>query len=174
MQTTLYTIGHGNKTLEVFLEELRTFDIHYLIDVRSKPYSKYNPQYNKKSFEAVLKRENVKYVFLGKQLGGIPDDPSCYTNDKVDYEKVKEKDIFKEGLARLLIAHEKKIKVAMMCSEGMPQYCHRTKLIGRELMKKGICINHILSKEKIKDQKTVLFELTKGFGEFDLFGNSIL
>ena len=105
-------------------------------------------------------------------LGGLPEDRSCYDyNGKVIYDLIKEKDFFKQGLERLTTANEKKIKLAIMCSESKPEECHRSKLIGQELLKKNISLKHIVSKIKIKSQETVMNELTKGKGTVDLFGN---
>lgn len=172
MRSTVYSIGHGNKTIEDFIKELESFDIRYLIDIRSKPFSKWNPQFNQTIFKMEIERNGIKYVFLGDKLGGLPDDRSCYdSNGKVVYDFMKDKDFFKEGLNRLITANEKAIKVAIMCSESKPEECHRTKLIGEELLKLDISINHIIAENKIKSQEAVIGELTDGFGLVDLFGN---
>lgn len=170
--STIYSIGHGNKKTEDFIRELKAFEISYLIDIRSKPYSKWNPAFNKAELENSLKGNNISYVFLGNQLGGLPSDSSCYDSEgKVVYDLIKEKDFFKEGLKRLIQANEKKIKLAVMCSESAPGECHRSKLIGQELLKAGISLNHIISPNLEKTQETVMTELTKGLGTVDLFGN---
>lgn len=172
--TTIYSIGHGNKKIEDFIAELKSFNIEYLLDIRSKPFSKWNPQFNQAALEEELKLHGIKYVFVGETLGGLPNDRSCYDFDgKVVYDLIKEKDFFKEGLNRLTTAHEKKIQLVIMCSESKPEECHRSKLIGTELLKKGISIIHIVSKRRIKSQETILNELTKGKGAIDLFGNEI-
>lgn len=169
--STIYSIGHGNKKIEIFVNELSHFNILYLIDVRSKPFSKWNPHFNQDLLESELKQHGINYIFLGDKLGGLPKDKSCYVNGKVDYNIVKEKDFFKESLKRLVTAHVKGIKVAIMCSEAKPEECHRTKLIGEELRKKNISINHIVSEKLLKLQETVMLELTEGKGIVDLFGN---
>lgn len=166
----IYSIGHGNKKLEDFLNELNSFKINYLVDVRTSPYSKYNPQYNREMLKVDLVKVKITYVYLGDTLGGLPSDRSCYVDDKVDYNLIKEKDFFKEGLARLIVANEKNLNVAIMCSETKPEECHRSKLIGQELLKKGILLHHIVALEKTKEQLTVMNELTKG-QLVDLFGN---
>jgi len=170
--STIYSIGHGNKKIENFIRELKVFEISYLIDIRSKPYSKWNPAFNKAELEKSLKENNISYVFLGDQLGGLPSDASCYDSEgKVVYDLIKEKEFFKEGLIRLTRANEKKVKLAVMCSESKPGECHRSKLVGQELLKSGISINHIISQNQVKSQETVMTELTKGLGTVDLFGN---
>ncbi len=176
--STLYSIGHGNKAIETFIEELRFFGIDFLIDIRSKPYSKYNTQFNGNEIKYTLSDNNITYTYMGDVLGGLPDDPSCYTNGFVDYDKLKEKDFFKKGLQRLVKAYEKKIKVAIMCSESKPEECHRTKLIGEELRKMGINLNHITrtrnaeKKLVIKSQQEVM-QIVAPNGTVDLFGEDL-
>ena len=113
---------------------------------------------------------------MGKELGGLPaHDFTCFTKDgKVDYDKLKEKDYFKEGLQRLLKAGLQGIKVCIMCSESDPKMCHRSKLIGVELQKMGITLQHIVGISKIITQNQVINELTKGYGLVNLFGEESL
>lgn len=174
VESTIYSIGHGSKKIEDFIEELQAFNISYLLDIRSKPFSKWNPQFNQFPLELELKKHGITYVFVGDKLGGLPDDRSCYDrNGKVVYDLIKEKDFFKEGLDRLIIANEKKIKIAVMCSESKPEECHRSKLVGQELLKKDISLKHIIDHKRIKSQETVMLELTKGKATVDLFGNEV-
>jgi len=172
--TTIYSIGHGNKKIEDFITELKSFKIQFLLDIRSKPYSKWNPQFNQAALDLELKNNGITYVFVGDKLGGLPEDRSCYDYDgKVVYDLIKEKDFFKQGLERLTTANEKKINLAIMCSESKPEDCHRSKLIGQELLNKEISLKHIVSDKRIKSQETVMNELTKGKGTVDLFGNEM-
>jgi len=170
----LYTIGHGNRKPDEFLALLKNFGIEYLIDVRSQPYSKFNPQFNQNDLKFFLERNGIKYVFMGDSIGGRPKDTSCYDDDgKVDYGVVKTKDFFIQGIDRLKTAYNKDINVVIMCSESNPCECHRSKLIGRVLNLENIVLKHIDEKGKLKDQVSVINELNKGLGEFDLFGNPI-
>jgi uncharacterized protein (DUF488 family) len=169
----IYSIGHGNKNFEDFLHELSSFNVKYLIDVRTSPYSKYNPQYNRELLKNNLEAVNITYVYMGDNLGGLPTDRSCYVEGKVSYDLIKDKEFFKEGLARLIKAYEKGINVVVMCSETKPEECHRSKLIGQELLKKNITIKHITEPDQTKDQLTLMNELTKGKGIVDLFGNEV-
>jgi uncharacterized protein (DUF488 family) len=170
----LYTIGHGNRKLEDFLALLKEFGIEYLIDVRSQPYSKFNPQYNQNDLKFFLERNGIKYVFMGDNIGGRPKDTSCYDDEgKVDYEAVKTKEFFINGIERLKTAYNKDINVVIMCSESKPCECHRSKLIGRVLNTENIILKHIDENGKVKDQATVINELNKGLSAIDLFGNPI-
>ena len=168
----IYSIGHGNKKIVDFINELKSFDVKYVIDVRSSPFSKYNPQFNQNSLRSDLQSENITYVFLGENLGGLPRDRSCYTDGKVDYEVVKEKPFFKIGLERLLAANKQGLNIAVMCSESKPEECHRSKLIGQALLKYQISVLHILSVKKVKEQMSLMLELTKGANPLtNLFGD---
>ena len=170
----LYTIGYGSRNFEDFLGLLRRYKIKYLIDVRTSPYSKMNPPFNKEELNNKLKENQINYVFMGESLGGRPKDLSCYDEDgRVDYDVIKTRRFFLDGIERLKKAYLKEIKVALMCSEGRPSDCHRSKLIGSFLHTQKIAIGHIDENENLKDQATVINEVTKGLNTIDLFGNPI-
>jgi uncharacterized protein (DUF488 family) len=111
---------------------------------------------------------------MGDILGGLPSDESCYFDGKVDYEVVETKKFYLEGIERIKTAYYKNLPVAIMCSELKPQDCHRTKLIGRTLENNKIFVKHIDENGDTKTQLDVMDIITKGFGEFDLFGASNL
>ncbi len=169
----LFTIGHGNRKPEAFLALLKEFEIEYLIDVRSQPYSRFNPQFNQDDLKFFLEESGIRYIFMGDSLGGRPHDLTCYTEGKVDYEIVKTRDFFLEGIERLKTAYKKNLNVVIMCSESDPCECHRSKLIGRVLDHDNIGLQHIDEKGKVKNQIRVINELNKGRSEIDLFGNPI-
>lgn len=169
--TNIYTIGHGTKSLDDFIEILKKYDIDTLMDVRSNPISRFNFQFNKTWLEYDLPLNNITYKFVGDKLGGLPKDESCYTNSKVDYAKIRTKHFFKDGINELISESLKNKNIVLMCSESKPQECHRSKLIGQELLGHKIHLKHI-SGNLIKDQITVINELTKGKGKDDLFGEN--
>lgn len=171
---SLYSIGHGSRTASDFLTLLKNYQIEYLIDVRSQPYSKFNHHFNQNDLKFLLEKNGIKYVFLGDSLGGRPKDNSCYDSEgKVDYEIVKTKPFFIDGIERLKTAYRKELTIAMMCSESKPCECHRSKLIGQVLNKENIKIRHIDENGRLKDQATVINELNKGLSSVDLFGNPL-
>ena len=170
----IYTIGHGNRKINDFIEILKKFEIKYLIDVRSQPYSKFNPQFNQNELKHFLDKNGITYVFMGDTIGGRPSDRTCYDIEgKVDYEIVKTKDFFLNGIARLKKAYEKEIQIVMMCSESKPCECHRSKLIGRHLSNEFIYLKHIDEKNRIKTQADVINELNKGMPDTTLFPDEI-
>jgi len=75
-ESTIYSIGHGNKEINTLIDELKAYEIPFVLDVRSKPYSKWNPQFNKEALQKSLAEEGIKYVFVGDKLGGLPEDRS--------------------------------------------------------------------------------------------------
>lgn len=171
----LFSIGHGNKDVSVFIKELQSFNIEYVIDIRSFPSSKWNRQFNKNNIESALRQFSIKYVYMGKQLGGLPADENCYRIDRtVDYSKMKEADFFKAGISRLKTAHEKKIKAALMCSESKPEQCHRSKLIGVQLHECGIAIEHIVGVGSSKSQNQVISLIENKNGQGDFFSDLLV
>lgn len=171
-ETSIFSIGHGNRTIESFIYLLQKFDISYVIDVRTKPRSRFNPQYNKNSFSDRLAEHGIRYVFMGESLGGIPNDRSCYDPDgKVDYAKVKKKDFFLAGIDRIQTAYDKKIRIACVCSEISPCDCHRSKLIGESLKERSIPMLHINKEGTLEDQESVIRKILK-IDELDLFSDA--
>jgi uncharacterized protein (DUF488 family) len=152
----LYSIGHGSRKAEDFLTLLQQYGILYLADVRSKPYSRFHPQFNKNKLESFLKEYHITYVFMGDELGGRPEDPSVY-NDKgsIDYDLLKEKEFYQQGIERLKTAYAKGLPVAIMCSERDPCMCHRTKLVGKTLYEQGIELIHINEKGQLVGQASL-------------------
>jgi uncharacterized protein (DUF488 family) len=153
----IYTIGHSTRLAEDFLHLLKSHGIQYLVDVRSVPKSRFNPQYNQKALQQFLSANGIAYVFMGDTLGGRPQDPACYsTEGKIDYAKVKRQPFFLEGIARLKNAHQKNLVLALMCSEGKPQECHRSRLIGEVLREQQLELKHIDEKGLLKTQEEVM------------------
>ena len=140
----LYTIGHSTLAMDDFLRLLKENYIQVLVDVRSQPYSRFNPQYNRESFKHAMAYADIEYIFAGEYLGGRPTDPTCYKDgvlpdDKanylklVDYAEVMKRDWYQRGIERLLqIASER--LTAIMCSEEDPMQCHRHHLIAQTLL----------------------------------------
>jgi len=139
----LYTIGHSTHTIERFVELLKMNRVSAICDVRSNPYSRYNPQFNRETIHNELKANKISYVFLGKELGPRSDDPACYTDGKVQYNRLAETAVFQQGLKRLKEGM-RSYRIALMCAEKDPIACHRTILVCRNLLSKDIEIMHIL------------------------------
>lgn len=165
----IFTIGYGQRDVDTMLADLNRFGIQFLVDVRSQPYSRFKPDFNKEALAQQLEAGGIRYIFMGDTLGGRPDDPACYTNGKVDYEKVARQDFYHRGIDRLRRAYRQQQRVALMCSEGRPERCHRAGLIGRTLMDYSIPVAHIDEDGRLISQEDVILRLQRG--QPSLFGD---
>ncbi|RME45471.1 MAG: DUF488 domain-containing protein [Chloroflexi bacterium] len=166
----IFTIGYGARTLDEFIAILKRHGIDFLIDIRSAPYSRYKPEFSRLPLEEALRRRGIRYIYMGDTLGGQPDDRDCYVNGKVSYERIKEKPFFQQGISRIRMAFERQQRVVLMCSEGKPENCHRSKLIGVVLDELGIPVVHIDENDKLTPQEKIIHRLTRG--QLELFGES--
>lgn len=152
----IYTIGYGNRAMSDFIKLLKDYDIQYLVDLRSQPYSRFKPEFSRNELEQHLKQAGIRYLFMGDTLGGRPDDSDCYLDgnmkSKVDYTKLRAKPFFQQGIERIHTAWEKQLRVVLMCSELRPEDCHRSKLIGTTLEERGITVAHIDEEGTLKTQ----------------------
>lgn len=159
----IYTIGYGNRSIEEFIALLQRYDIQYLVDIRSQPYSRFSPDFSQKALQQHLKQHNIGYLFMGKELGGRPKESALYKDDgKVVYEKLAQSEEYKQGIARLHDAWTKQLRVVLMCSELKPTMCHRGKLVGKTLSKQGVEIMHIDEQGEMKTQDEVNRDLAGG------------
>lgn len=138
----VYTIGHSNHPIERFLELLRTNAVEAIADVRSHPYSRFNPQFSLKRLSAALEDAGIAYLFLGRELGARSDDASVYVDGKVDYARLARTPRFQEGVARVSDAANL-ARVALMCAERDPLECHRAILVCPALAARGFDAQHI-------------------------------
>jgi len=143
MTEAVFTVGHSTQTVERFIGLLKQHGITAVADVRSRPYSRMNPQFNREDLKKKLREAKIKYVFLGRELGARSEDQSCYCNGQVQYDLLARTDLFQEGIERLKEGHLE-FRIALMCAEKEPLDCHRTILVARELANAGIPVVHIL------------------------------
>ena len=142
-QQIIFTIGHSNQSLESFFKLLSDNGIQVLVDVRSHPYSKYATQFAQPSLEAEATKKGIKYVYLGRELGGKPDKPEFYDIEGyVLYDRIAKSPGFINALKRVTSGLNN-YKVVIMCSEEDPTKCHRRLLLGRVLIDYGIKVLHI-------------------------------
>ena len=169
-QGAMLTIGHSTHPLEVFLELLRKHKISVVADVRSAPYSRYCPHFNKDTLSRGLKENGIKYVFLGRELGARADDPYCYVNGQVRYSRLAERAQFREGIERLKKGMGEH-RIALMCAEREPLECHRTLLVARALAAEGMTISHIHSDGSLEQHQDAMERLLDvvGLPHEDLF-----
>lgn len=152
----LWTIGHSNHTLDGFLALLRQHRIEVLVDVRSAPYSRYSGHFNREALERMIEEAGIRYLFLGRELGGRPSDEAAYDDEgHARYDVMAKSAHFKEGLGRL----ERGIaeyRVVIMCSEEDPEHCHRRLLVGKVLTASGPYeLHHIRGDGSIEVEEAV-------------------
>jgi uncharacterized protein (DUF488 family) len=169
----IHTIGHSNHPIERFLALLQPQGITAVADVRSTPYSRFNPQFRREKLQAALAEVGIQYVFLGVELGARSQDPACYDSEgRVSYARLAGTDLFRKGIERLKTGMAEH-RISIMCAEREPLECHRTILVARELVREGVAVTHILGDGSLESHEHALqrlatsLKLTAG----DLFSN---
>ncbi len=149
---SIFTVGHSNHAPDYFVGLLRLHRINAIADVRSAPYSRFAPQFNKEAIASLLADNRVAYVFLGNHLGARPNDPMCYRSGKIDFARLCQMDYFQEGLERVRKG-SMRFNIALMCTEKDPIQCHRTILVCRHLRAQDVVIKHILEDGELEDNQ---------------------
>ncbi len=149
----IFTIGHSTHPLQEFIELLKQYDITHLVDIRTIPKSRHNPQFNETALKKALTHAHIKYTHV-KELGGLRHAQKDSINTAwknasfrgfADYMQTPE---FTAGIEQLLefAQHD---QVAIMCAEAVPWRCHRS-LIGDALLVHGITVQDIFSRTSVK------------------------
>lgn len=168
--TIVYTVGHSNHSEQAFVELLRGQAVTAVADVRSSPFSRFNPQFNRESLIKALRAAGIAYVFLGAELGARSEDDTCYENGKVQYDRLAVTGLFQRGLDRVLEG-ARNYRVALMCAEKDPLDCHRTILVARHLVARGAQIRHILADGTVETHDEAMRRLLQALSlpEQDMF-----
>ncbi len=158
--SVLYTIGHSNHDLSRFVNLLSLHGVTAIADVRSSPYSRFNPQFNRETLSASLKASaGLEYVYLGQELGARRGDPDCFDESgRVVFERVAETSSFQSGLQRVKLGMSR-FRIALMCAEKDPLCCHRSLLICRYLRHDVPQIGHIQADGSIETQDALELRL---------------
>jgi uncharacterized protein (DUF488 family) len=163
------TIGHSNHATEHFLHLLHSHGVEVVVDTRSQPYSKYSTQFDQKDLKQALVAAGIRYLYLGRELGGRPEGEDFYDEDgHVLYDRVAGSPQFQEGLARLERGI-REYRVAMLCAEENPASCHRRLLIGRVLLEHGIQVDHIRGDGSVQTEEEVAAGLDPNRDQLALF-----
>jgi uncharacterized protein (DUF488 family) len=169
----LFSVGHSNHEVGDLLRLLRGAGVTAVADVRSSPYSRRRPQFNRGQFQSDLAQSGVEYVFLGDLLGGRPDDPGLYSAESwVDYEAVRATPEFRLGLDRLLGGLER-FTVAMLCAEEDPLDCHRGLMITPALVERGCAPLHLRKGGWVETTEEMERRLLKEAGLDDAVGGGL-
>ena len=155
----VFTIGHSNHPRERFARELlQPHGIAVLADVRSVPYSRFAPKFDREALRSFLTARDVRYVYFGDGLGGRPTDPACYEDGRVCYNRVARTASFRRGFDGLL-AEAASHRVAVMCSESEPLNCHRTLLVAQALDESGVVVEHVCADGSLASHEAVIDDL---------------
>lgn len=154
-QFAVWTVGHSNHEFDAFAHLVAEEQIEFLIDVRSFPYSRFAPQFNREELQGALGQHGIRYLFLGEELGGRPTSESHYDDEgHALYGPMSQEPAFRAAVERVLDgarAH----RLALVCSEGDPHDCHRRLLVGRVLTERGAELRHILPDGSLKVEQAV-------------------
>lgn len=159
------TVGHSTRSLDAFIELLRAWGVQRVVDVRSIPRSRHNPQFNRESLPTRLRAAGIGYVYLRK-LGGLRRSRAGSENlgwrnasfrGFADYMQTPQ---FEAGLERLLKLAGNKLS-AIMCAEAVPWRCHRS-LVADALAVRGVRVEHLLSSRKRQPHKLTPFARVQG------------
>lgn len=155
----VYTIGHSNVALEALEALLALHEIAALVDVRSAPYSRYVPHFNRPSLEVAARQAGISYRFMGNTLGGRPQGDEYYDAEgHVLYGRVARADWFQRGIAQLRELARRE-RVAVLCGEEDPAGCHRRLLVGRVLAREGALLRHIRGDGHIEEERAVAIDV---------------
>jgi len=146
----IFTIGHSNHDPDHFRRLLSEHGIEVLVDVRSWPHSRFVEWADTAVLPELIAEANVRYLFLGNELGGRPEGDRFYDAEgHVLYGKVAEQDWFEAAIRRLERGAEK-YRVAIMCSEEDPSHCHRRLLVSKVLLERGMTVAHIRKSGRVE------------------------
>ena len=138
----IHSIGHSDHELETFIALLHRSGITTLVDVRSQPYSRWVPQFNRETLVPILTEAGLTYLFMGDTLGGRPSDDAQEADEQPNYDRIAATPGFQAAVGQLLELARTNT-VAMMCSEGDHRRCHRALLVTPELLARGARVIHL-------------------------------
>lgn len=170
MSRSVLTVGHSTHPMAGFVALVQTHGVTAIADVRSAPYSRFNPQFNRDTISDALREHGIRYVFVGRELGARSEDPACYEDGRIQYTRLARTVLFQRGLDRVM-QEASNYRMALMCAEKDPIDCHRTILVGRELLRRGVDVAHILADGRLEPHEETMGRLLTrlGMAEPNLF-----
>lgn len=160
----VYSIGHSTHSIDTFVTLLKETRVAAIADVRSIPYSRWRPQFNRDTLRNSLAEHSIEYVFLGTELGGRGTAGSTRDeHGRIQYRHIAESAAFREGLRRVHAGSER-MRVALMCAESEPLDCHRGILISRLLVAQGTRVLHIHADGQLETHRDAEHRLLRLMG----------
>ncbi|HEY9731021.1 MAG TPA: DUF488 domain-containing protein [Drouetiella sp.] len=152
LSNRLYSVGHSNVPIGKFIDLLKQHEIQVVVDVRSHPFSKYATHFNYDAIQPALKDASIKYLYMGKELGGMPKNPEFYDREgNLVYARVAQTQEFQESIARL-VRGARTHTIALMCGEENPTGCHRRHLLGPALKRQDLELLHIRAGGQVQSE----------------------
>jgi uncharacterized protein (DUF488 family) len=136
----LFTVGHSNHPIDRFIGLLEAAGIELIVDVRSAPFSRFAPQFNRAAIEKSLASAGIAYCYLGDLLGGLPGGAKA---PPLAWEEARASEPFGEGLRRLSELYQSR-RTAVMCAEHDPDRCHRKHLVAAAVVMMGGSVAHLM------------------------------
>lgn len=169
-QAPIFTIGHSTHSMFAFLDILKLNSIEAIADVRSAPFSRIAPHFNREILRSSLEAAGIHYVFLGDKLGGRSMEADDFQGTRVVYDRLRRNPGFIPALERVIVGSET-FRIALMCSEKEPLDCHRFLLLSTELSARNMKVFHLLADGSSEPHEYSLSRLLQKFGmdEPDLF-----
>lgn len=144
MRETIYTIGYSGFTIGDFLSVLGEHGISALVDVRSIPYSRNHPEYNRDMLEPVLKQAGFHYRNYAYEFGARQTDQQYYLKGYLDFELFADSQPFVQGIEKLCRSMKAGYTFVLMCAEIEPINCHRAILVSRAFSDRRVPVIHLL------------------------------
>jgi uncharacterized protein (DUF488 family) len=169
---TVWTVGHSNHDVETLLALVQCHEVARLIDVRSHPYSRYAPHFNRDELQVSIEGSGIRYTFLGSALGGRPRrEDQLDADGHARYDRMAAEPAFSEAIDGILRGASEH-RIALLCSCGAPHECHRRLLVGKVLCDRGAELRHILPDGDVLSERSV--ELRDDHAQDVLFGHDEL
>ena len=155
----IHTVGHSNLSAESLVGMLKRRGITQVIDVRSTPYSRYLPQFNRNNIRVTLERNSIGYTHMGDALGGRPQDDRLYDrNGRANYGLMAQEKAFQDAILQVEQVAEDS-HTLLMCTEADPLHCHRTLLVSQELTSRGANIIHLMRDDQQESHEETMEKL---------------
>jgi uncharacterized protein (DUF488 family) len=163
------TVGHSNLEIGTFLGLLAALSVHEVVDVRSQPYSRYVPQFNREQLEQALDGLGIAYTFSGREFGARSPDPAAYDDDgRVRYSALRSTHGFERRMLEVVEASRSGRRQALLCTEADPADCHRAVLVAHALHESGAVVEHLHTDGTVESHTGFLDRIS---GPPDLFSD---
>jgi uncharacterized protein (DUF488 family) len=167
---TVGTVGHAHHPFEHYVELLQQHDIALVVDVRSRPYIRHAPHYNREALDPALTERGFEYLYLGEHLGQRPEGDRFYDDEgHTLYGEVAKEPWFLKAIGRVEFEAERQ-RVVLTCLEEEPERCHRYHLLGKVLCDRGARVLHVRRDGTVESQQEV--SQRRGEGQASLFGDA--